>query len=105
MAICLKNQPAPILVSHERKFFEYLALGIPFICCDSHIYTDVLDKFKAGIAVDLTSPEAIAKAMHTLLTQPQQLDEMQAQCIAAVESTYNWQSQEKILLELYASLI
>lgn len=105
MAICLKNQPAPILVSHERKFFEYLALGIPFICCDSHIYTDVLEKYPAGMAVDLTSPRAIAEAMQYMLTQPQLLDQMQLQCIAAADATYNWKSQEKILLELYASLI
>ncbi|MFN5025720.1 MAG: glycosyltransferase family 4 protein [Bacteroidota bacterium] len=105
LALCLKNQPAPILVSHERKFFEYMALGMPFICCDSHIYTDVLKKYKAGIAIDLSNASALADTIVFALSHPDKLDSMQNEGIRAAESEYNWESQQRILAELYTSMI
>jgi glycosyltransferase involved in cell wall biosynthesis len=105
LALCLKNQPAPILVSHERKFFEYMAMGMPFICCDSHIYTDVLHKYKAGLAVDLNNPVEIADAIQQMLHSPEMLDSMQQEATKAAEADYNWESQKRILYELYESCV
>lgn len=103
--LCLKNQPAPILVSHERKLFEYMAMGLPFICCNSHIYTELLGRHKAGIAVDLTQAEDIANAIATIVSQPELLKQLQAAGIHAAETEYNWATQERILAELYQSLL
>ncbi len=105
IGICLKNQPESILVSHERKFFEYMALGLPSICCDSHIYKDILDTCKCGKSANLTDARSIADALKQMLNEPQLLDNMAKEGIKASDQLFNWSSQEKILLELYQKLI
>jgi len=105
MAICLKNQPENILVSHERKFFEYMALGLPFICCDSQIYKEALHTFNCGMAVNLKDANSIAQAIKQMLYEAKLLDTMATEAINASEKMYNWHSQEKILLELYQRMI
>jgi glycosyltransferase involved in cell wall biosynthesis len=105
IGLCLKDQPAPILVSHERKFFEYIAAGLPMICCDSHIYSDSLKKYEVGKAVDLNTAQSLADGIRGILADPATLDRMQQNCYKAAAEEYNWESQEKILVELYWSLL
>jgi len=101
--ICLKDQPEQILVSHERKFFEYMAVGLPSICCDSKIYTDIIHQYQNGIAVDLNNAEAIAEALMRIF-QSNQLNTYQQGAVKAAEEHYNWKSQENILLHLYQTI-
>lgn len=105
IGICLKNQPEDILVSHERKFFEYMALGLPFICCDSLIYKEALHTFNCGMAVNLKDAYSIAQAIKQILNEPKLLENMTTEAINASRQLYNWHSQEKILLELYQRMI
>lgn len=103
--LCLKNQPPETLVSHERKFFEYMAIGLPMVTCDSHIYKEVVDEWKIGVTADLTDAHAIAAAIEKLFTNQDEIDRMQQNCIDAAEQHYNWESQEKILFEMYAAML
>jgi glycosyltransferase involved in cell wall biosynthesis len=103
--ICLKNQPEKILVSHERKLFEYLACGLPFVCADAHIYRELVDETKAGINVDLSDANAIAAGVKVLLSDPRKLDEAQHNGEQAAEKKYNWESQQKLLIHLYKFLM
>ena len=96
-------QPEQILVSHERKFFEYMAVGLPSICCDSKIYTDIIHQYQNGIAVDLNNAEAIAEALMRIF-QSNQLNTYQQGAVKAAEEHYNWKSQENILLHLYQTI-
>ncbi len=105
VGICIKNQPENMLVSHERKFFEYMAIGLPSIFCNSEIYTEVLNKFPIGIAVDLQNPNEIATALKKLFTDKTFYDNCVNSCKAAIDEKYNWESQEILLLDLYQKLI
>ncbi len=105
LGICLKNQPEEILVSHERKFFEYMAVALPSVFCQSKIYKDINDKYKIGEAIDLKSAEQMALAIQIILSNDDEYRLMQANCIKASEEKYNWKSQENLLVNLYESLI
>jgi len=105
IGICLKNQPEEILVSHERKFFEYMAIGMPMITCDSHIYKDIIDQYQVGKYVDLEDANALSKTIDNLFTNDAELLQMSKNCITASEQKYDWESQEKLLLELYQKQI
>ncbi len=105
LGICLKNQPEEILVSHERKFFEYMAVALPSVFCQSKIYKDINDMYKIGEAIDLKSAEQMALAIQTILSNEDEYRLMQANCIKASEEKYNWKSQENLLVNLYESLI
>ena len=105
IGICLKNQPEEILVSHERKFFEYMAIGMPMITCDSHIYKDIIDQYQVGKYVNLEDATALSKTIDQLFTNEAELLQMSKNCITASEQKYDWESQEKLLLELYQKQI
>jgi len=104
VGICLKNQPEEILVSHERKFFEYMAIGMPMITCDSHIYKEVIDQYKIGKYVNLQDSTALAKTIDELFTNDEILSKMSANCIHTSEGHFNWNSEEQLLFDLYQSL-
>lgn len=105
LGICLKNQPEEMLVSHERKFFEYMAVALPSVFCQSKIYRDINDEYKIGEAIDLKSAEQMALAIQIILSNEDEYRLMQANCIKASEEKYNWKSQERILVNIYKRLI
>lgn len=103
IGLCLKDQPEEILVSHERKFFEYMAIGLPILCCDSSIYANLVETHQLGICVDLQNVSSIAAGIKNMLTHAD-LNHMQQQGIKLAQNTYNWQTQETILFELYQKI-
>jgi glycosyltransferase involved in cell wall biosynthesis len=104
VGICLKNQPESMLVSHERKFFEYISIALPSIFCDSNIYTDVLEKYPVGIAVNLKNPNEIANAIDQLFTDTELYNKCVNACEKASNESFNWQSQSLKLLNLYNNI-
>ena len=105
VGICLKNQPEKILVSHERKFFEYMTIGMPVITCDSHIYKDVIDEYEVGKYTDMTNAIKLSETIEAMFANEANLKEMSLNGIAASEKTFNWNSQEKILFEMYEEVL
>jgi glycosyltransferase involved in cell wall biosynthesis len=101
IGICLKNQPETMLVSHERKFFEYISIALPSIFCNSKIYTDVLVKYPVGIAVNLKNPNEIANGIDQLLTNNDFYNNCIIACEKATNEELNWQSQSMKLQNLY----
>jgi len=101
--ICIKNQPEEILVSHERKFFEYMAIGLPIISCDSHIYKNIVDQYQIGLVVNIASEHDIADAITQMLRTD--LDEYAQNGIKACSTHFNWQSQSDVLIDLYNQLL
>lgn len=101
IAICLKNQPTEMIVSHERKFFEYLAVGLPSVFCNSTIYTDVLQKYQVGIAVDLSNANEVSNAIEKLFTDTTLYNNCINACLKATEEHYNWQKEATKLSSLY----
>jgi glycosyltransferase involved in cell wall biosynthesis len=101
VGICLKNQPESMLVSHERKFFEYISIALPSVFCNSKIYLNVLKKYQVGIAVNLNNPNEIAEAIDQLLTDNVFYNNCVIACEKATNEAFNWESQAVNLQKLY----
>ncbi len=104
VGLCLKNQPEKVLVSHERKFFEYMAAGLPILSCNHHIYKEVIDTCSIGRYVDLTDEIAIANVLQELFFGNADLDQYASNGVSVAESTFNWELEKQKLIDLYYSL-
>lgn len=91
--------------SQPNKLFEYMAQGIPLVASNFDLWRTIIDKVNCGICVDPSSPKAIASALEDLLSDKNKAQKMGDNGRNAVLSTYNWESEEKKLLQLYNALI
>lgn len=85
------------------KMFEYMAAGIPVIASDFPMWKDIIKTTGCGICVDQTKPEEIAKAIKHLFSNPEIAMEMGKKGHQLVIEKYNWDVEEKRLLEFYKS--
>jgi glycosyltransferase involved in cell wall biosynthesis len=99
---------APIpnyIESFPTKMFEYMALGIPVIVSDFPAYRAVIEKWDCGLVVDPTDPEAIAKALESLLANPDRRHSMGVRGSQAALDHYSWKSEERKLIDFYGQLL
>ncbi|MCX8064667.1 MAG: glycosyltransferase family 4 protein [Candidatus Hydrogenedentes bacterium] len=93
-----------------HKLFDYMREEIPVIVPDFAIEVSrIVKESKCGLCVDVSDPQAIADAIVYLLTHPEESEEMGKNGRKAIETRYNWQREEGVLLEgikraLYESL-
>jgi glycosyltransferase involved in cell wall biosynthesis len=90
--------------SQPNKMFEYMAAGLPFIASNFPLWRQIVEETQCGVCVDPASPAEIAKAIAKLLSD-------EAMCRAkgnagrkAIMDRFNWLSESKKLLTLYAEL-
>jgi glycosyltransferase involved in cell wall biosynthesis len=105
IGLCIKDQPESMLVSHERKLFEYMAIGLPSIFCNSSIYKELNNQWQIGIGVQLKNSEEIAKAIEALLTNPIELNKLAINNLKAARTHFSWQLESNKLLGLYHQLL
>ncbi len=91
--------------SQPHKLFEYMSAGIPVIASDFPHWRKMIEEAGCGLLVDPRDSRAIAKAIEFILTNRNTAEEMGRKGRAAVESKYNWGSEELKLLELYNRLL
>ncbi len=87
-----------------NKMFEYMASGIPVIASNFEKWIPIIEGNYAGICVDPTNIEEISNAIGYLKNNPQIAAEMGKNGRKAFEEKYNWQREEKKLIELYNTI-
>ena len=87
------------------KMFEYMAAGLPVIASNFHLWKQIIEGNQCGICVDPLDPNAIAEAIDYLVTHPEKAEQMGRNGQRAVQEKYNWDIEEKKLLDFYKSLI
>ena len=99
----------PIGLEHTfgmpHKMFDYMREGIPVIAPEFAIEIKrVIEEAECGLLIDVTDPKAIADAITFLLKNPDESKRLGANGRKIVETKYNWEAEEKKLLEVFASL-
>jgi glycosyltransferase involved in cell wall biosynthesis len=83
-----------------HKLFDYMREAKPVIVPDFSLEVSrIVKEGDCGILVDITSPEAIAGAILELLRRPEKAERLGCNGRRLVEDKYNWQQDEKRLIE------
>jgi glycosyltransferase involved in cell wall biosynthesis len=81
-----------------------MAAGLPVVASDFPIWRKIISESQCGLLVDPLDAEAIAEAMMWIFSHPEEAEKMGQRGLAAVQSKYNWDNEERVLLDLYARL-
>ena len=87
--------------SQPNKMFEYMSAGLPIVASNFPLWKDVVEVNECGICVDPEKPEEIAKAIKSILADPEKAQKMSDNGKNAVLTRYNWNAEQKKLFELY----
>ncbi len=84
-----------------NKMFEYLMAGLPVIVSNLHEMKKIVEEYKIGIVAKENSSNGLKEA----ILKAGVLDAaMLSKNIKQANEVYNWEEQEKILLEIYNEL-
>ncbi len=90
--------------SLANRFFDYLNAGIPQLCVDYPVYSEINKIKPIAVLTNDLSPENIARQLNLLLENDVLYFELQQNCLQQRE-IMNWQQEEKKLLDLYKNMI
>jgi glycosyltransferase involved in cell wall biosynthesis len=100
-------QPGPInhTLAMPHKLFDYMRESRPVVVPDFAVeVARIVREADCGLLVDVTRPEAIAGAVAELLKDPQEAARLGRNGRRLVEEKYNWQREEKTLLDAFTVL-
>lgn len=89
--------------SLANRFFDYLHSGIPQLCVDYPVYSQINNQFEVAILISDLSSECIAVKLNQLLRDDALYTTLQQNCIKAREK-FNWEAEEKKLIAVYETL-
>lgn len=97
--------PAPNHIDAQpNKMFEYMSAGVPVIASNFPLWKQIIEGNNCGLCVDPLNPQAIAEAIDSLVNNPEEAEQMGRNGQKAVYEKYNWNIEEKKLLEFYTKL-
>jgi len=105
VGLCLLWPTVNYLDSSPVKLFEYMAAGLPVVASDFPYWRDLVEESKAVLFVDPKAPREIARAIEHLLNHPEEAELMGKRGKEFVAERFNWQKEERTLIELYERLL
>lgn len=89
----------------NTKIFEFMESGLPVICSNNKLWSDIVDRYKCGVSVDPNSVEEIRNSIVLLTSNKDKAFEMGLRGMSAVRSDFNWETMENNLVNLYHKLL
>jgi glycosyltransferase involved in cell wall biosynthesis len=89
----------------NRKLYEYMAAGLPVITCNFPSWKEIVEGSNCGLTVNPLDPAEIARAIEYLIANPVEARAMGENGRKAVLQKYNWETESKKLLNIYANLM
>lgn len=91
-------------LAFPRKFFEYLAAGLPVIASDVPDIRDAVERGECGLLVDAREPDQIASAIIQFAQRPQLRAMMAGNAAVISRALFNWRAEAEKLTSLYIEL-
>ena len=89
--------------SLANRFFDYCHAGIPQVCVDFPVYTEINNQHEIAVCIGDQRAATIAAALNRLLNDRELYDRLQQNCMTARE-VFNWQAEEVKLIEFWRKL-
>ncbi len=89
--------------SLANKFFDYIMHSVPQVTMNFPEYTAINNLYEVAVLVNDIEIDAVAKAINSLLNDDELHRRLKNNCAAAAQ-TFNWQNEEKKLLNFYKSV-
>ncbi|MDB5221735.1 MAG: glycosyltransferase [Chitinophagaceae bacterium] len=89
--------------SLANRFFDYMHACTPQLCVDFPAYREINEQFEIAVLISDLSSGNIARHINILLEDETLYQRLQQNCMKARE-TFNWQNEEKKLIEFYKPL-
>ncbi len=89
--------------SLANRFFDYIHAGIPQLCVNYPAYEEINKEFEVAVLIDDLSSANIALQLSRLLEDKDLYARLQQNCTRAID-VYNWQNEEKKLIEFYEKI-
>jgi glycosyltransferase involved in cell wall biosynthesis len=93
------------LLSSPNKLFEYMMAGLAVAASDLPELRRIITAEDAGELFHPTRPTSIADALHRLTLHEGRLETCRRNARRASLERYNWESQSRALLDLYARVL
>jgi glycosyltransferase involved in cell wall biosynthesis len=105
VGLCLLEATANYRYALPIKILEYMAFGLPVVSTDLPCSAAYVRQARAGILVDVTRPEEVARQVAELLADPQRMLQMGTRGRQAVQTDLCWENEAPRLLRLYERLL
>ena len=86
------------------KLFEYMSASLPVICSDFPLWEDIVTTHECGVAVNPSNEKAVGDAIGAFLSDEDEASRRGNNGRTAIETIYNWLSEEETLFSLYSQL-
>ena len=100
----VENNGLSFYLSLANKFFDYIHAGIPQLCAGYPAYSEINEKHETAVLITDMSSKNIALQLNNLLQNEVLYKRLKDNC-AEASAIYNWQNEEKILLNFYKQLL
>ena len=101
--ICYLPEPNHVN-AYPNKLFEYMSAGLPVVASDFPLWREIVEGNRCGICVDPTNSTDIAQGIRQLISDADDAAIAGENGKTAVTTMYNWNSEEKKLLQLYKDI-
>ncbi len=91
--------------SQPNKIFEYMASEIPVIGSNFPLWKEIIEDNNCGLCVNPLNSHEISKAINYLAKNPAEAKEMGKNGKKLVLEKYNWEIEEKKLLDFYKKIL
>jgi len=89
--------------SYPTKIFEYMAIGLPIICSNIKLHSDIVLNNNCGLAVNPEDAVELADAIEKIALDSKVAEEMARNGKRMVVKNYDWSIEEQKLLAFYKS--
>jgi len=89
----------------SNKLFEYMCFSLPVICTDFVLWKEIIEKYKCGICLNPNNIDEIRSAIKYLVENKEEAYQMGQNGRRAILEEYNWNTQEKIYLDMIKKLL
>jgi len=90
--------------SRPIKMYEYMAAGLPVICSDFPLWRELLEETGAGICVPIDDKNKVREAINFVISNRKKAQQIGLNGRRCVLEKYNWENEEKKLIQLYQEL-